>query len=146
MRALPVDLEELSIAFEAFGADLHWYLDTETGAVILLNREYDPADHQGLTPVEIETNTLRFVPVPKSDSVTVAKDMFNFAISVADSQLKESLELALSTPRPDKYFKKALSWLPEQQARWHAFHLEACRQRVLSWLRQQGITPTSQAA
>lgn len=146
LRTLPVDLEELSIAFESFGADVQWYLDTETGDVILLNREYDPAEHKGLTPAEIESNGKRFVAVPRSDSFALVGDMLAFAKEVADAQLKESLQLALSAPRPSKYFKMALSWLPEQQSRWHAFRLEACRGRVKGWLEQQGIQPSPRAS
>jgi hypothetical protein len=147
LRSLPVDLEELSIAFEAEGTDLQWYVDTDSGAVILINREYDPAEHNGLTATEIETDPNRFLRVPEVDPQHAVDDMRSFADSVTDETLKESLELALSAAgRPEKRFKTALSWLPEQNARWHAWRMERCRQRVTDWLASRGFVPGSRAA
>ncbi len=146
LRTLPVDLEELTIAFEAEAADLLWYLDSQTGEVILVSREYEPADHDGLTATEIETDPQRFVPVPPADGQRAVDDMRSFAEVVTDGQLKESLEIALSAPRPDRRFKTALSWLPEQQARWHAWRQERCLHRVTQWLAGHGFRATARAA
>lgn len=145
-RELPVDLEELCIALEAEAADLRWYLDAQTGDVILVTREYEAAEHDGLTVTEIETNPLRFLPVPAGEPQHALDDMTTFATQLGDGQLKESLELALSAPRPEKRFKTALSWLPEQQERWHTFRLQRCRQRAQAWLARNGIVPVARAA
>ncbi len=145
-RELPVDLEELCIALEAEAADLRWYLDLHTGDVVLVTGEYEPAENGGLTVVEIETDPLRFTRVPAGEPHHVLVDMAEFARQLGDGQLKESLELALSAPRPEKRFKTTLSWLPEQQDRWHAFRLERCRRRAQDWLARQGIVPVARAA
>jgi hypothetical protein len=145
-RELPVDLEELCIALEAEAADLRWFLDCQTGAVLLVTHEYEPAENGGLTVTDIETDPLRFVRVPGGDPQHALDDMTAFAHQLADGQLKESLELALSAPRPEKRFKTALSWLPEQQERWHQFRLARCRERAEAWLARQGIVPVAAAA
>lgn len=145
LRALPVDLEELVIAFEAEG-ELQWYLDMETGEVILVGREYEPADHGGLTATEIETDPLRFARVPPADPQHAVDDMRGFAASVDDAQLKESLDIALSAPKPERRFKTALSWLPEQLARWHAWRQQHCQRRVKTWLASLGLVPGPRAA
>jgi hypothetical protein len=146
LRTLPVDLEELTIAFEAEAADLQWYLDSHTGEVLLVTREYEPAEHGGLTVTEIETDPTRFVRVPPADPQHAVDDMRSFADSVTDAQLKESLEIALSAARPDRRFKTALSWLPEQQHRWHAWRQERCRERVTQWLAAHGLQASARAA
>ncbi len=146
LRTLAVDLEELTIAFEAEAADLQWYLDSQTGGVILVTREYEPADHDGLTATEIETDPVRFIVVPPADAQHSVDDMRTFADSVTDAQLKESLEIALSAARPEKRFKAALSWLPEQQSRWHAFRQDRCLQRVTKWLAGHGWLAGARAA
>ncbi|MFO0597139.1 MAG: UPF0158 family protein [Myxococcaceae bacterium] len=150
LRPLPIDLDELSIAFEANsqagGPDSAWYVDTDTGAVILLNREYEPSEFGGLTATDIETDPVRFRKVPPVDPMHAIADMNSFTAHVIDVTLKESLELALSAPRPFKSFKAALSWLPDQLARWHAWKMERCRRRVTAWLADQGFEPTSRAA
>lgn len=146
MRTLPVDVEELVIAFETEATDFCWYLDLQTGAVILVGRDYEPAEQGGLTKVEIETDPTRFVPVPVVSSEQVVADMRFFAESLQDGQLKESLELALQAARPTRRFKTALSWLPEQEARWHTCYQSRCLDRAISWLASLGLSATTQAA
>lgn len=145
-RALPVDLEELSIALEAEAADLRWYFDQDTGDVLLVTPEFEPAEHGGLTVTEIESEPTRFVRIPPGHPQRVIDDMRAFVTSLGDSTLQESLELALSASRPERRFKTALSWLPERQQQWHAWHREQCQQRALAWLARQGIVPTARAA
>jgi len=145
-RALPVDLEELSIALEAETADLRWYFDQDTGDVLLVTQEFEPAEHDGLTVTEIESQPSRFVRVPPGHPQRVIDDMRAFVTSLGDSTLQESLELALSASRPERRFKTALSWLPERQQQWHAWHRAQCQQRALAWLARQGIEPKARAA
>lgn len=145
-RALPVDLEELSLALEAETADLRWYLDTLSGDVILVTPEYEPAENDGLTVQEIESSPSRFVRVPASNPANAVEDMKAFVASLGDPQLQESLQLALSASRPEKRFKTALSWLPERQQQWHAFYRQACRQRAIEWLAELGIAASVRAA
>lgn len=138
-RRLPIDLEDLKIAFEAESAELQWYLDAETGAVILVSREYDPHEHEGITPLDIERDPDRFVRVPPAEPSHLRDDMATFTSMVRDPQLQESLELALSAPRPERRFKSALSWLPEQQTRWHEFRQMRSTERMRRWLEVHGI-------
>lgn len=144
-RELPVDVEELCIALASEGSDLRWFLDTQTGDVVLVSHEYDPADNAGLTAEEIEGDALRFVPVPVGDPGQVVEDMAAFTGQLGDGQLKESLELALSAPRPEKRFKTTLSWLPETQQRWRSFRLGRCRDRAVAWLADLGIVAIARA-
>lgn len=146
LRAIPVDLAELRLAFEADTQDLPWYLDTETGAVLLVTSEYEPSQHGGVTVAHIEGDTRRFLRVPPSNPEHVVDDMRAFAESVGDSQLTESLEIALSAPRPDKRFKTVLSWLPERQQQWHAWRTDRTVERVTTWLQGHGLAPAARAA
>ncbi len=139
-RAIKVDLTELRLAFEADTQDLPWFLDTQTGAVLLATAEFDPAQHGGLTVEQIEKDTARFLRVPPFNPDQLISDMREFAEGTGDAQLKESLELALSAPRPDKRFKTVMSWLPEQQARWNEWRLARTTQRVHAWLQVNALS------
>lgn len=145
-RTLAVDLEELSIALEAETADLRWYLDVNTGEVLLVTHEFEPAEHGGLTVTEIENEPRRFVRIPPGNPQRVIDDMRAFVTSLGDAKLQESLELALSASRPERRFKTALSWLPERQQQWHAWYREHCQRRAIGWLADQGIVPSARAA
>jgi hypothetical protein len=146
LQPLPVDLEDLCIALEAEAGDLSWYLDLATGDVILVTHEYEPAEHGGLTVGEIEATPTRFRRIPPGDPHQIVEDMKAFAAQLADSQLKESLELALTAPRPDRRFRAVLGWLPEQQQHWHDFRQARCAHRARAWLAEQGIRPVDRAA
>lgn len=138
-KQLQVDFDELCIALEAdASAELRWYLDLGSGSVILVTREYEPADYDGLTLGELLALPDRFVPVPGSSQATV-DDMQAFVSQLSDARLKESLELALSAPRPERRFRAVLGWLPEELERWHGFRLARVEQRAREWLRTLGV-------
>ena len=141
LQPLPVDMSELCIALEAEPADLRWYLDLTNGNVILVSVEYDPEENDGLTASDLEQNTGRFRFVPEADPADMVGDMTAFTAQLTDVQLKESLELALSAPRPDRRFRAALGWLPDELDRWHSFRQRRCEARAKAWLESLGISP-----
>jgi hypothetical protein len=65
--------------------------------------------------------------------------MKSFADSLDDGRLKESLMLALAAPRPEKRFRSALSWLPDELDRWHRFRQALLSERALNWLEALGV-------
>lgn len=142
LRSLAVDLEELTLAFEAEAADVRWFLDLQTGAVILVTAQFDPAE-AGVTVEQLETDAARFMRVPEVDPEHLIEDMGVWATTVEDVTLRESLLIAMSAPRAEKRFKTALSWLPEQQAKWHLWRAERCAERMKNWLAEHGLHPTS---
>ena len=103
---------------------------------------YDPEENAGLTVSDLEQNTQRFRQVPSAAPADMLGDMQAFAAQLTDVQLKESLDLALSAPRPDRRFRAALGWLPDELDRWHSFRQRQCEDRATVWLETLGITPT----
>ncbi len=135
-------MSELCIALEAEPADLRWFLDVTNGDVILVNVEYDPEENAGLTVGDLEQNTQRFRQVPSADPADMIGDMQAFSAQLSDVQLKESLDLALSAHRPDRRFRAALGWLPDELDRWHSFRQQRCEARATTWLDSLGIKPS----
>lgn len=141
LKALPVDLGELCIALasEAEASDLRWFLDLESGRVILVTREYDASEWGGLSAEDIESNPTRFRPVPGADPSSQLGDMQAFVAGLSDVRLRESLELALTAPRPERRFRAVLGWLPDELEKWHAFRQQRCEARAHSWLSTLGV-------
>lgn len=141
LKTLPVDLAELCIALTADTevSDLRWFLDVESGRVILVSREYDANEWGGLEPEDIEGNPARFRPVPAADPALHLDDMKAFVQAIDDVRLKESLELALTAPRPERRFRAVLGWLPDELEKWHAFRQQRCEARAHSWLSSLGL-------
>jgi hypothetical protein len=144
-QPLPVDLAELCIALAAEGetSELTWFLDRDSGRVILVSREYDPNEWGGLTVQDIEGNPTRFTPVPAADPALQLDDMKTFVAALSDVRLKESLEIALSAPRPERRFRAVLGWLPSELERWHAFRQQRSEARATAWLASVGVTPST---
>jgi hypothetical protein len=143
-KPLPVDLAELCIALAAEGeaSELKWFLDRDSGKVILVSREYDAAEWGGLTVQDIEGNPGRFTPVPAAEPRLQLDDMKAFLAGLSDVRLKESLEIALSAPRPERRFRAVLGWLPDELERWHAFRQHRCEARATAWLASVGVAVT----
>jgi hypothetical protein len=138
-------MSELCIALEAEPADLRWYLDLSNGDVILVGGDYEPEENDGLTISTLAENTQRFRQVPSAEAADLVGDMTAFTAQLADVQLKESLELALSAPRPDRRFRAALGWLPDELERWQSFRQARCEARATAWLESLGISPAFRA-
>lgn len=139
LTPLPVDLADLCIALESEAAGYKWYFDLDTGETILLNGEYDPEDHGGLTTDDIKGRPSRFRRVPTESSAQALADMKSFADSLDDGQLKESLLLALAAPRPERRFRAVLGWLPDSLDRWHRFRQALLAERAMTWLEGLGV-------
>ncbi len=134
-------MSELCIAVEAEPADLKWYLDLTNGNVILVSHEYSASENGGITAVQLEQTADRFTLVPAATAADGVSDMTAFAAQLTDLRLKESLDLALSAPKPERRFRAALGWLPEELERWHSFRQSRCEQRARVWLTSIGIAP-----
>ncbi|MDX2011866.1 MAG: UPF0158 family protein [Myxococcaceae bacterium] len=144
-QPLAVDLAELCIALSAEGetTELKWFLDRDSGRVILVSREYDPNEWGGLTVQDIEGTPARFTPVPAAEPTTQLGDMKAFVEGLSDVRLKESLDIALSAPRPERRFRAVLGWLPDELDRWHAFRQQRCEARATAWLASVGVRVTT---
>jgi hypothetical protein len=146
LKTLSVDMSELCIALEAEAGEFPWFLDVETGDVILVTHEYDPEENGGLTRQDIEANPERFLAVPSGDPQETVADMRAFLGTSGDDRLKESLELALTAPRPERRFRSVLNWMPAELQRWHEFRLSRCQRRAHDWLTSLGIAAVPREA
>ncbi len=143
--SLPVDVPELCIALAAEAGDLRWYLDLETGDVLLVTREWDANEHGGLDAQDVEANQVRFLRVPPADARNATLDMEAYAAQIDDARLRESLELALSAPRPERRFRAVLGWLPEEQDRWRTYRHLRLEERAHAWLKRVGVVAAHRA-
>ncbi len=138
-----MDLPELCLALKAEAGELRWYLDLTSGEVLLLTPDFDPADHRGLTAGQVEADPERFRRVPARSQLDALADMQAFSLHLGDLVLRESLQLALEGPKPQRRFRSALSWLPDTLQEWHAFRQQRAEARALAWLRSLGVAPAA---
>ncbi len=139
-RKLEVDIADVCVALSGEGGELEWYLDLHSGETLLVNSEYSPEEHGGLTPKQIHADSLRFKRIPPPAHDELLRDMESFAAESPDERLKQSLELALSAPHPERRFRAVLGWLPDEQQRWRSFRQERLERRAKSWLSTLGLS------
>lgn len=140
MKRLKIDLEDLCIALDGNpGEDMKWFLDTEAGDTILVTAEYDPAELDGPTLDELQSQPERYLPVPAAHPAQSREDMQAFLASLSDPRLRESLEIALGGPRPSRHFKQVLEHLPEQRQSWLDFKRARLMERARTFLAAHGL-------
>jgi hypothetical protein len=116
-----------------------YFLDTDSGEVILVS-EYDDDEEsrQRLEAID-EAEPGRYVEVPRAESRDGYADMQEFIDTVSDKRLQELLEVAIQGKGAFRRFKDVLGRDPAELQRWFAFQMERLDTRVREWLADEGI-------
>ncbi len=131
VEKLKVDLSYLVFAWQDESEHAAYYLDTDTGSVVLVQRDLDDVDE---LREEIELQPNRFLYVPKADPRQVELDLFDFVFTVADEKLKTLLTLAMEAPDKAGSVRTILGKYPEQSERLRKWRDDIALQRVFKWL------------
>ena len=162
IKKLPVDLDELAAAMDQFERDTHeWFLDIQTGKVILIRREFldmaegkddkdeDEDDLPGWQKKAleearqiVEDTTERYQRVPECERHRGWQLMEDFVAEVPDPRLRERLERAIAGKGAFRRFKDQLFDYPDARERWFAFERDGKRQWAIEWLEELGIEST----
>jgi hypothetical protein len=138
MEELQIDFEYLVWAWQDDSPDTAYYLDSDTGSVVLVQRDLDDVDE---LREEIELQPNRYKYVPKPDPLQPQLDLSDFVFTVTDEHLRQKLEVAEESR--DKFLscKKILQDHPEELARWEKWRQDAVRERVRKWLHAHNLQP-----
>ncbi|MGI9952926.1 UPF0158 family protein [Moorellaceae bacterium AZ2] len=131
MRRLEIDFEEIAMALES-NRDLNdYYLDLETGELVvipaeLLERDWDeespsslPDWERELIPLarELQEGSERYEPIPQIPSYEIYNLMVKFAETVTDRRLRRLLSVALDGKGAFGRFKSVLAEYPAERER-----------------------------
>jgi hypothetical protein len=162
LKPLNVNLDEL---IEAMGTRLdgtvEWFLDTETGAIHVVDEEdldeddddATAVDHESLPAWQRDAKDLaaqimaspeRFVAVPQTESHEAYRVMEQFIAQVPDPRLRERLEDAIAGKGAFRRFKDVVLDHPRVREDWFRFESKVKRQRAAEWLASLGIKSTWQ--
>ncbi|HXX89178.1 MAG TPA: UPF0158 family protein [Acidimicrobiales bacterium] len=142
LRALPVDLEELSWILEGDGLSGGGRIDLRSGEVWPETVEgYD----EGEEP-EDAGDPDHWLYVECEGSHEGYRDMEAFVSMVDDPERADRLSIAIDGRGAFRRFKDVLARWPEEQARYFLFSEERRRARARSWLVSAGIAATPAAA
>ena len=129
-----VDLDDLTDAFEDASPVMPYFLDRETGDILLV------ADALGFIDAErqrlaMKKERLRYIPVPPLSFAWREEVMEAFLDQVDDEKLAKQLEAALDLPEPGKAWDKIVG----EDARWLAFLQSHIRAHAEAWLNEVEI-------
>ncbi|MBS3782214.1 MAG: hypothetical protein KGY66_08470 [Candidatus Thermoplasmatota archaeon] len=137
---LEVDIDELCEAYEFSNFENSYYLDLDTGEVLLIVHHSGVAEQNRKNKKKIEQDDEgRYIKVPSTDSREGYRDMQDFIQTVDDKDLREKLRIAIDGKGAFRRFKDVLKRYPEERERWFEFKDERTRKRVLEWLERQEI-------
>lgn len=136
MRQVPVTMPWITNAYENSGGHSVYYLDMHTGNVKFLD-PMDFPEHVSLMK-KYDEYPDRFVKLPKRDENFCLKVKEEYAATVEDPFLRESLEKAVSE-RKEKMYRSTLMSFAEERRRWYDFENERYREFLLAWFREKGL-------
>ena len=154
MKMLKVDVEEIAMIMDnqdRLGSS--YYLDTETGEIVVIPEELMSALDEGesceglpaweleLLPQakEIFEGSERYEEIPIRDSHEAFQHMVDFTQRVKDTRLKGKLESALGGRGSFHRFRDALKEYPELEKEWFKFNAARDKEAVKEWLESIGI-------
>lgn len=143
MARIRISLDELIHALEDHCFFTHYYLDRETGEIIIQS-ENDLTEREEIqgkieTPYPTYDPGERFIPIEPMESGRGLEIMKPFLESVPDPEARRRLFGALSTRKPFRNFKDALYDYPDLGERWLASHNLIMRTIAEEWLSYNGI-------
>ena len=139
-KTLKIYLDELCSAMDDSSYEHDYYLDLETGEILLILDYMDDEESKKLRD-NIDEEPDRYERIPKAESHEGYEDMEDFIATVEDEHLAELLEVAINGKGAFRRFKDVLARHPEERERWFRFKDERMEQRALEWLEDIGVSP-----
>ena len=140
-RKVRVDLQELRFAMEDATYEHQYFLDTETGEVIVVTEMFDDEEAQQQLAEIDAAEPGRYLQVPHADSRAGYDDMQDFIDTVSDEHLQELLNVAIEGRGAFRRFKDVLARHPGEQQRWFDFQAARLDARAREWLAEEGCEP-----
>lgn len=128
---LEIDFEYLVFAWQDDSPDTAYYLDSDTGSVVLVQQDLDDLDE---LRQDIELQPNRYLYVPKQDPLQPELDLQDYIYTVTDADLKSQLTVASESRDKFGSCKQILKQNPDELARWEKWQTDAVRERVRKWL------------
>jgi hypothetical protein len=143
MALISISLDELEHALEDHCFFTHYYLDRETGEIIIQS-ENDPTERDEIvggieSPFPLCDDGERFIPIEPMEAGRGLEVMESFAKRLPDDEARRRILGALSTRKPFRNFKDVLYDYPDLGEQWWACHNSIMKTIAEEWLRYVGI-------
>jgi hypothetical protein len=135
---IAVDLDALIEAFEDASPALNYYVDRETGEVILVSETLGFIE-AGQQRAEMAEQPGRYIAIPAAGTTELTDDLESFIDSIEDETVQAALEDALDAPDVAAGLTKALAKREAVAEAWSRYRHDRFRDRALRWLEANGF-------
>ena len=138
MRELNIDWAALHSAFQMNMPEVRCFLSIEDGRVLKL-----PPGDPALATVRADPQ--RYIAIDAIPSRIQYQWLDEFIKSIEDESVRGRMEAAINGKGAFRRFKDILLTLPDERRRWFEYRDQMMRQRIVEWVREQGVTPLNEA-
>lgn len=138
MRELNIDWAALHSAFQMNMPEVRCFLAVEDGRVLKL-----PPGDPALATVRADPQ--RYIAIDAIPSRIQYQWLDEFIKSIEEESIRARMEAAINGKGAFRRFKDILLTLPDERRRWFEYRDQMMRQRIVDWVREQGITPLNEA-
>jgi hypothetical protein len=131
-----VDLDALGEALEDHSDYLHWFVDPDTGEVLLWTLDSDEPNPEDRGAYYVQ-------PIPSYEAYN---DLQDFTSRVSDRRAADLLTRAIEGRGAFRRFKDTLFEFPQLREAWFIFHDTRMRRRAVEWLGDVGLIDETSAA
>jgi len=139
MGKIKIDANMLANALEDHNMTYNWFLDKQTGEIIMCADEFSK-DQKGRQNAEkIEDQPERFLCIEPLESHVSFGAMEDFIAELDGDESKSALVDSLNLAQPFKAFKNALCNYPDVRQQWLEFHNQWMLEKAKEWLHEEGL-------
>jgi hypothetical protein len=138
VRELNIDWAALHSAFQMNMPEVRCFLSIEDGRVLKL----PPGDP---TLATVRADPQRYIAVDAIPSRIQYQWLDEFIKSIEEENIRSRMEAAINGKGAFRRFKDILLTLPDERRRWFEYRDQMMRQRIIEWVREQGVTPLNEA-
>ena len=138
MNNFLIDADEMVAALENHDDESHYFLDLQTGEVLLLVDEAIVGPNDELE-MQLEAEPDRFREIDQISSSDSWQVMADFIEQIPDGEARQMLARAAGRNHPFRRFKNVLLNYPKIREQWFAFNEKAMLEFARKWLEDEGI-------
>jgi uncharacterized protein UPF0158 len=131
LKPIPVQWEDLEMAFERNAPDITSFLEVESGAVLTVMDASEASDDRKR---RMRASPEAFVEIEPASSREQYRWMERFVATVAEDELKRRLLIAIDGKGAFRRFKDVLLSYPVERERWYAYRGAWLHWHINQWI------------
>jgi hypothetical protein len=139
MGKIKIDMNMLASALEDHSGTYNWFLDKQTGEIIMCADEFNRDAWNRQDTEKIESQPERFLCIEPLESHESFGVMQDFVTELEDDELKKALANSMNLRHPLMAFKDTLCNYPDLLQQWFEFHNQWMLEKAKEWLQEEQL-------